>query len=53
VSEKTSTTREPPGVSTLPESLVIVTGLSGSGKSYVNKSLEDMVYFCVDNLPLE
>jgi RNase adapter protein RapZ len=37
----------------LPESLVIVTGLSGSGKSYVNKCLEDMGYFCVDNLPLE
>ena len=36
-----------------PESLVIVTGLSGSGKSYVNKCLEDMGYFCVDNLPLE
>ena len=41
----------PPG--TTPESLVVVTGLSGSGKSYVNKCLEDMGYFCVDNLPLE
>ena len=30
-----------------------MTGLSGSGKSYVNKCLEDMGYFCVDNLPLE
>jgi UPF0042 nucleotide-binding protein len=38
---------------TIPESLVVVTGLSGSGKSYVNKCLEDMGYFCVDNLPLE
>jgi RNase adapter protein RapZ len=37
----------------VPESLVIVTGLSGSGKSYVNKCLEEMGYFCVDNLPLE
>jgi len=37
----------------VPESLVIVTGLSGSGKSYVFKCLEDMGYFCVDNLPLE
>ena len=36
-----------------PESLVIVTGLSGSGKSWVNKCLEDMGYSCVDNLPLE
>jgi UPF0042 nucleotide-binding protein len=35
------------------ESLVIVTGLSGSGKSWVNKCLEDMGYSCVDNLPLE
>ena len=34
-------------------SLVIVTGLSGSGKSWVNKCLEDMGYTCVDNLPLE
>ena len=41
----------PPG--SVPESLVVVTGLSGSGKSYVNKCLEDMGYFCVDNLPLE
>jgi UPF0042 nucleotide-binding protein len=30
-----------------------VTGLSGSGKSWVNKCLEDMGYFCVDNLPLD
>ncbi|MGH9367602.1 MAG: RNase adapter RapZ [Thermoanaerobaculia bacterium] len=37
----------------VPESLVIVTGLSGSGKSYVNKCFEDIGYFCVDNLPLE
>ena len=37
----------------LPESLVIVTGLSGSGKSGVARCLEDMGYFCVDNLPLE
>jgi UPF0042 nucleotide-binding protein len=32
---------------------VVVTGLSGSGKSWVNKCLEDMGYFCVDNLPLD
>ncbi len=42
-----------PAPGTVPESLVVVTGLSGSGKSYVNKCLEDMGYFCVDNLPLE
>jgi len=44
---------EPVPLPVVPESLVIVTGLSGSGKSYVNKCLEDMGYFCVDNLPLE
>ena len=35
-----------------PESLVVVTGLSGSGKSYVDRCFEDLGYFCVDNLPL-
>ena len=29
----------------------IVTGLSGAGKSEATNSLEDMGYFCVDNLP--
>jgi len=33
--------------------LVLVTGLSGSGKSVVMKALEDAGYFCVDNLPAE
>jgi RNase adapter protein RapZ len=31
--------------------LVIVTGLSGSGKSVVLKALEDSGYYCIDNLP--
>jgi RNase adapter protein RapZ len=31
--------------------LLIVTGLSGSGKSVVLKALEDSGYYCVDNLP--
>lgn len=30
---------------------VIVTGMSGSGKSTALKMLEDVGYFCVDNLP--
>lgn len=30
---------------------VIVTGLSGAGKTEATKSLEDIGYFCVDNLP--
>jgi UPF0042 nucleotide-binding protein len=35
-----------------PFSLLILTGLSGSGKSTVLRALEDIGYFCVDNLPL-
>jgi UPF0042 nucleotide-binding protein len=31
--------------------IVVVTGLSGSGKSTVIKVFEDLGYFCVDNLP--
>lgn len=32
---------------------VIVTGMSGAGKSSALKMLEDIGYFCVDNLPVE
>ncbi|MGA8073971.1 MAG: RNase adapter RapZ [Candidatus Acidiferrales bacterium] len=32
--------------------LVIVTGLSGSGKGSVLNTLEDLGYYCVDNLPV-
>ena len=31
---------------------VIVTGMSGAGKSTALKMLEDVGYFCIDNLPL-
>ena len=31
---------------------VIVTGMSGSGKSTVSRVLEDEGFFCVDNLPI-
>ncbi len=34
-----------------PASVVIVTGLSGSGKSTATKVFEDLGWFCVDNLP--
>ena len=30
---------------------IIVTGLSGAGKSQAIQILEDLGYFCVDNLP--
>jgi len=33
------------------QSLVIITGMSGSGKRSIFKTFEDMGYFCVDNLP--
>ncbi len=32
--------------------IVVVTGVSGAGKSTVLRALEDVNYFCVDNLPL-
>lgn len=32
--------------------IVIITGLSGSGKSTASHALEDMGFFCVDNLPI-
>ena len=31
---------------------VVLTGLSGSGKSQAIRALEDLGYFCVDNLPI-
>jgi UPF0042 nucleotide-binding protein len=31
---------------------VVVTGLSGAGKSHAIRALEDLGYFCVDNLPI-
>src|SRR5205823_8460262 len=34
-----------------PLSFVVITGLSGAGKSYAIKCFEDMGFFCVDNLP--
>ena len=37
---------------TLPP-LVIVSGLSGSGKSMALNTFEDLGYYCVDNLPAE
>ena len=30
---------------------LIITGLSGSGKTSVNRFLEDLGYYCIDNLP--
>src|SRR5216683_8320247 len=33
--------------------LIIVTGMSGSGKGSVLRALEDIGYYAVDNLPVE
>ena len=43
---------EQPGNGEKKSELVIITGLSGSGKGTVLKSLEDLGYYAVDNLPL-
>ena len=32
--------------------IVLVTGMSGAGKSTATKALEDLGYFCIDNLPV-
>ena len=36
-----------------PAELIIITGLSGSGKGSVLRALEDAGYYSVDNLPIE
>ncbi len=36
-----------------PPPLVIVSGMSGSGKSVALNTFEDLGYYCVDNLPAE
>ena len=33
--------------------LIIVTGMSGAGKSQAVKVFEDIGYFCIDNLPIQ
>ena len=43
------------GPDAMPQALevVLITGMSGSGKSVVLRALEDAGYYCVDNLPPE
>ncbi|MEG0832229.1 MAG: RNase adapter RapZ, partial [Acidaminococcaceae bacterium] len=31
--------------------ILIITGMSGAGKTQVVRTLEDLNFFCVDNLP--
>ena len=40
------------GENSSPTSVVIITGLSGAGKSSALDVLEDIGYFCIDNLPV-
>lgn len=44
--------QQTPPPSTLPP-LLVVSGLSGSGKSVALRTLEDLGFYCVDNLPAE
>lgn len=41
------------GVNNSRKELVVITGMSGSGKASVLKAFEDLGYYCVDNLPVE
>ncbi|MGB6333030.1 MAG: RNase adapter RapZ, partial [Candidatus Sulfotelmatobacter sp.] len=47
------TTHKSPHKSPHAPELVIITGMSGSGKASVLKAFEDLGYYCVDNLPVE
>ena len=35
----------------LKDAILLVTGISGAGKTEVMKALEDIGFFCIDNLP--
>jgi UPF0042 nucleotide-binding protein len=37
----------------MEKELVVLTGVSGAGKSTAMKFLEDVGYYCIDNMPLE
>src|SRR5580658_1220505 len=52
IAKTTKTASEPPNHGEHGE-LVIVTGMSGSGKLSALKAFEDLGYYSVDNLPLE
>jgi RNase adapter protein RapZ len=44
---------KPPRAAQHSPELVIITGMSGSGKASVLKAFEDLGYYCVDNLPVQ
>jgi len=47
----TARARRTPATTAGPPRFIVLTGLSGSGKSQAVRALEDLGYFCVDNLP--
>ncbi len=44
--------RKLPAAGPGPARFILLTGLSGAGKSQAVRALEDLGYFCVDNLPM-
>ena len=50
--ERRTPPRPPRENRTAQSRFVVVTGLSGSGKSQAIRALEDLGFFCVDNLPV-
>jgi RNase adapter protein RapZ len=52
-SKKTASAKEKARTEADRRELVIITGLSGSGKGTVLKVLEDLGFYSVDNLPIE
>ena len=50
---KSAETMNPVPATPSAKELVIITGISGSGKGSALKALEDLGYYAVDNLPLE
>jgi len=49
---RTAVRTQAPREGRAPAELVIITGMSGSGKASVLKAFEDLGYYCVDNLPV-
>jgi len=52
-SDPAASMRAPTPAATGPLDIVLVTGISGSGKSVAMQALEDAGFYCVDNLPIE
>ena len=48
----TPSENNPPARGANTHRIVIITGMSGGGKSTATKALEDLGYFCIDNLPV-